>query len=210
MYPFSPKLPSHPIQIWFFRLQIFREGLLGSAQGPSLSVGGYVGMGWWQPGESGTCERKKTLGTKFQRTSKQKLADILPRVGIEALPSPPFCVPFSYKSLLFLWEFQRQAGESLGSVPAAHGPAWVWEVHVQRQMVWWDFSEMDVSPGGYSLDKSQHLILATHLIPWKNQVLGWYFSFFKGGGVSNFVCDLEDRRKWKWTSLSRVRTFATP
>ena len=28
------------------------------------------------------------------------------------------------------------------------------------------------SPGGYSLDKSQHLILATHLITWKNQVLG--------------------------------------
>ena len=22
------------------------------------------------------------------------------------------------------------------------------------------------------------------------------FFFFNGGGVSNFVCDLEDRRKW--------------
>ena len=55
-------------------LQISREPLLGSAQGPSLSFGWYLGMGWWQPGGSGTREGKKTLGTEFQRTSKQKLA----------------------------------------------------------------------------------------------------------------------------------------
>ena len=54
-------------------LQISREPLLGSAQGPSLSFGGSLGMGWWQPGRSGTREGKKTLGTEFQRTSKQRL-----------------------------------------------------------------------------------------------------------------------------------------
>lgn len=53
---------------------------------------------------------------------------------------------------------------------------------------------MNVSPGGYSLDKPQHLILATHLITWEKSGVGMIlFFFFNGGRVSNFVCDLEDR-----------------
>lgn len=101
MHPFSPKLRPIQHKSDFLCYRYPENTCWDLLRAPSLSFWGYMGMEMVAAWLKWHVWRKGDFRDQVSKDKQSKAcADILPRVGIEALSSPLCCVPFSCKSLL--------------------------------------------------------------------------------------------------------------